>query len=143
MEKRHVNAGSPAEILVMAKILDMGWTVSLPYGAKAGYDLLADTGTRVIRIQVKTIYLGKTRSGLCWMMDFLRPKNRESKWTKYTKADCDYIVGLCPENGRCFVFPIEDCPTRRQAAFDFGHPVMRCPAKVSWAMKHENAWPKT
>jgi hypothetical protein len=142
MERRHVNAGSPAEILTMARILERGWTVSLPYGGKAGYDLLADTGTQLLRIQVKTIYLGNFKNRSRWVMDFLKPKNRGHKWIKYSKADCDYIVGMCPENSRCFVFPVENCASRRQASFDFGGTPLRKSAKIKWAMSYEDAWPE-
>lgn len=45
MTRRHANSGAPAEILTIFQITQLGWTASLPFGAKAPYAIIAaDTG---------------------------------------------------------------------------------------------------
>ena len=141
MKRRHVNAGATAEILTLARIIEIGWIGSLPFGAKAGYDIVADTGSRLVRIQVKTIYLGATDNGTRWVMDFLKPKGSGKRGRKYSSQDCDYIVGFCPEKNRCFVFPIEECNQRRQATFYFDSPPPTMARNHNWVLKFEDAWP--
>lgn len=139
MERYHRNAGSPAEILTMAKLLELGWTVSLPYGAKARYDLLADTGKTLYRIQVKTIFWTSRRG---WTVDFRGPGNRKNERVRYGKEDCDYVVAMCPENGRYFVFPVEVTQGLRQASFRFGNDSRRRNRHSEWVTAFENAWPE-
>lgn len=117
MKRRHVNSGAPAELMTAKKIVELGYIVSFPFFAKASYDLIADTGKKLIRVQIKTIYKGKTDNGKVWMMDFTKPKGMSFKYEKYTEEDCDYIVGACPEKNKCFVFPILEVKHRRQATF--------------------------
>lgn len=119
MKRRHINSGAPAELLTAQKIVELGYVVSFPFFAKASYDLIADTGSKLIRVQVKTIYQGKTDNGTVWMMDFLKPRGMTYRVEKYNNEDCDYIVGACPHNNYCYVFPIEMVSNRRQATFHF------------------------
>ena len=126
----------------MAKLLELGWTVSLPYGAKAGYDLIADTGKKIYRIQVKSICLCARKTGSSWIVNFLKPSTRRGVRARYSKGDCDYLVAMCPQNGRCFVFPISVVSKLRQATFRFGGESRRRHRKSDWAMAFEDAWPK-
>lgn len=140
MTRRHVNSGAPAEILTILQITQLGWTASLPFGAKAPYDIIADTCKRLIKLQVKTIYRGKTDNGEKWMVDFLRPRGMRIGAKKYTSNDCDAIIAVCPEKQRFFVFPIKDCCLKRQATFYFDEPSSKMARNINWVSKFEDAW---
>lgn len=142
--RRHRNSGASAEILVAQRFIDRGNIVSFPFSAKADYDLIADCDGSLIRVQVKTIYEGKTYNGIRWMIDFLKPKGMKIKIEKYTKEDCDYIVGACVNKNVCFVFPIEDILDKRQATFyfenDFHDNHMKIKAN-KWDNEYKEKWP--
>lgn len=119
MKRRHINSGARAELLVASRLLEIGYIVSFPFFAKASYDLIADTGDRLVRVQVKTIYFGKTGSKKSWIIDFQKPKGTSCKMERYSEKDCDYIVGACPEKDSCYVFPIQSVIKKRQVTFYF------------------------
>lgn len=46
--------GNESEAVVMSAYLNAGFTVSIPFGSGASYDLVIDSGSRLFRVQVKT-----------------------------------------------------------------------------------------
>ena len=56
--------GSVAELAVSAKLVSLGYDVSLPFG-EMSYDLIADKDGRLIRVQVKSATLSKYGSYRC------------------------------------------------------------------------------
>lgn len=46
--------GMTTELLCAIKFLELGYTVSIPYGNTSRYDMLVDLGSRFLRIQCKT-----------------------------------------------------------------------------------------
>ena len=81
--------GSVAELAVSAKLVSLGYDVSLPFGQSA-YDIVAGKDDKLIRVQVKSATLSKHGSYRCCLTH-----GRQSK-AKYTKADCDVIVLFAP-----------------------------------------------
>jgi PD-(D/E)XK endonuclease len=140
MNRRHINSGAPAELLTAQKIVELGYIVSFPFFAKASYDLIADTGTKLVRVQVKTIYQGKTDNGIKWMMDFLKPRGMQYKVEKYSSKDCDYIIGACPIYNTCYVFPIEIVKDKRQATFYFDEKPHSKARNCEWVSEYKEAW---
>ena len=140
MMRRHINSGAPAELLTAQRLVEIGYVVSFPFFAKASYDLIADTGDKLVRVQVKTIFQGKTDNGTRWMMDFLKPRGMQYKIEKYTQIDCDYIVGACPDKNICYVFPIEDVLHRRQATFYFDEKPHNNARNWQEVIKYKELW---
>jgi hypothetical protein len=128
--------------LTARRLVELGYVVSFPFFAKASYDLIADTGEKLVRVQIKTIYKAKTDNGIKWLMDFLKPRGITYKVEKYTQKDCDYIIGACPEKDICYVFPIQEVLERRQATFHFDEEEdhhMKSKSKL-WADKYLESW---
>lgn len=140
MKRRHINSGAPAELLVARRLTEIGYVVSFPFFAKASYDLIADTELKLVRVQVKTIYLGKTKHGQSWMMDFQKPKGISYKIEKYSEKDCDYIVGACPEKDACYVFPIQEVLEKRQATFYFDTAPHANARNTGWSDSFKELW---
>jgi len=89
MGTQNRRTGSVAELAVSAKLVSLGYDVSLPFGQSA-YDIVADKDDKLIRIQVKSATLSKHGSYRCCLTH-----GRQSKF-KYTKADCDAVVLYAP-----------------------------------------------
>jgi hypothetical protein len=51
--------GNTSEVIVLSAYLSEGFTVSIPFGAGASYDLVVDAGFRLYKIQVKTAWISK------------------------------------------------------------------------------------
>jgi hypothetical protein len=119
--ERKPTSGNNAELFAMLRCSQLGYFVSIPMGGKAPYDFIADSGIRLSRIQVKTIHRCKTDNGTKWVVDFMKPRGsgNHKRYVKYTESDCDFIVAVCVEHSKCFVFPIAAASKMRQATFYF------------------------
>ena len=51
--------GNHSESIVLSAYLAAGFTVSIPFGSGASYDLLVDVKTKIIKIQVKTGWISQ------------------------------------------------------------------------------------
>ena len=88
--------GGIAELAVAAKLSEIGFTVSWPLIEDA-YDLIAEKGGAMHRIQVKSATLSKHSSYRCCLEhsggsspDGVKIKKR------YCKKDCDFIILYLP-----------------------------------------------
>jgi len=135
MERRHINSGAPAELYVAKRLVEMGHIVSFPFFGKAPYDMIADTKLQRVRVQVKTIYKGKTDNGTRWMVDFLKPQRK-----RYTHADCDYIIAASTEFNVCYIFNIEEVKDKRQATFYFDDKPNSNARNTEWVEGFKELW---
>ena len=107
-------AGAAAELLAAVKLLDHGFSVSWPIGDSDCYDLIADSKTRITRVQVKS---SSTLQKGTYHVLFARG----GKKVPYTPQDIDYfVVVLMYNSGPAFyVIPVEEVKTIRGT---FWHP---------------------
>src|ERR1044071_3714358 len=49
--------GNCSEGIILSAYINAGLIVSIPFGTGASYDLVVDTGARLLKIQVKTAWL--------------------------------------------------------------------------------------
>jgi hypothetical protein len=102
--------GNADEMIAVGRIIKAGFPCSRVDVTNAKYDAVVDLGgyQKVLRIQIKGSGTGKidltggSRSG--------KQISREVKQRtyKYTKHDCDLILGIDTSNGDCYIIPIED-----------------------------------
>ena len=101
--------GSVAELAVSAKLVSLGYDVSLPFG-EMSYDLIADKDGRLIRVQVKSATLSKYGSYRCSLTH-----GRDNK-VKYTANSSDLVILYAPysrdyadiHNDGFYVIPIKE-----------------------------------
>ena len=105
--------GWVAETRVIARCVEMGYRVSIPFGDGAPYDFIVDTGEKILRVQVKKVYQSQDH----WVTSFIkaRSSNYKNQFDRhYTKSDCDYIVCYSCEYDIAYIFPIEIVSNVRQ-----------------------------
>ncbi|HZH90510.1 MAG TPA: group I intron-associated PD-(D/E)XK endonuclease [Pyrinomonadaceae bacterium] len=96
--------GNSAEAVVLAAYIQAGFLVSLPFGGGAAYDLVVDTGTGLIRVQVKT---GKLESG-CIVYNARRHRgSKYNTFRRYRADELDAFAVWCPGNQQLYVVPVE------------------------------------
>lgn len=111
------NQGDAAEIKFMLLNLEMGYTVSRPFGEKSRYDIIVDNGTTLERVQVKSTSRKDLSSGMncyncmVYTHGYVRKNNGNSKiytLKKYTKKEIDFVaIYIIPENA-WYKIPIEE-----------------------------------
>ena len=85
--------------------LKRAWGVLLPVGDRLAYDLVFDTGSKLVRVQVKSAYpverwfIANTRR--------CKTNRRLSRIERYAPADFDIALLWHPEDALFYVMPID------------------------------------
>jgi len=97
--------GEVSEAKIIARLLEKGYSVALPFGDNQRYDILLVEGNKAVRIQCKTgsYYRGGISFNTCSHNPFTSLK-------KYYYEDIDLFMVYHPETGKVYKVPIEGCP---------------------------------
>jgi len=101
--------GNSDEMIGIGRCMKAGFPCSRVDITNGRYDAIVDVdGKKLLRIQIKGTttgsfsFTGGGRSGQ------QISRGVEQRTYKYTKDDCDLILGVDGKNGDCYVIPIED-----------------------------------
>ncbi len=105
-ERRNTKAvGDRSELEVMGALIRNGYRIALPFGENHRYDLIADDGERLYRVQVKT---GRLRNGAirvaCHSSHAHRRRPGERSIRSY-RGEVDYLAVYCPETKKVYLLP--------------------------------------
>jgi hypothetical protein len=96
--------GDLAEMKVAADLLSRGCRIAIPFGEDCDYDLIADTGTELHRIQVKHVTSdGAVLEVHCSSHSLTNGKILRTK--RYTGQTIDWLAVYDPTSDRCFYVP--------------------------------------
>ncbi len=132
MQKSNTSGkGNVSELKVMMAYVEAGFAVSVPFGGGVPYDLIVDTGCRLLKVQVKT---GRLRNG-CVLFPTMRFSGHSKKGQKYNSGEVDLFAVYCPETNHIYIWPFSDMPTAGS---------LRCfetknnqQQKIRWAKDHD------
>lgn len=100
--KRDTKAiGDRSELEVAVALARAGYIVSKPLGDSHRYDLIADDGERLSRVQVKT---GRLTSGSIRVSCCSSHRHRGGTTRSY-RDQIDYIGVFCPQTGEAYLVP--------------------------------------
>ncbi|MFN7950010.1 MAG: group I intron-associated PD-(D/E)XK endonuclease [Blastocatellia bacterium] len=94
--------GNLSESKVLTAYIEAGFLVSLPFGGGAPYDLVVDTGERLLKVQVKT---GRLRNGCVLFAAQRISGHHGTKRRRYEESEFDVYAVYCPDNDRVYVIP--------------------------------------
>lgn len=127
-----VKRGDASEAKVLTELLERGYSVSKPFGDNQRYDLIADDGEELHRIQVKT---GKMKDNY---IEFKLTSNRSHasgvEHKPYTSDEIDSFVVYSPENGGLYWVPVEDTGT---SAMRLRLESNQDQPQINWASEYE------
>jgi hypothetical protein len=104
--------GDLAELKVGADLMDRGCRLAFPYGEDNDYDLIADSGDSLHRIQVK--YTESDATVICVRCRSHSLTNGRVRRTKsYTAAMVDWIAVYDRTTDRCYYVPAGELRTGR------------------------------
>ena len=103
MQKNHTNVkGNVSESAALNAFSKAGFVISLPFGNGSAYDLIVDTGKRLLKVQVKT---GRLRGG-CVLFPAQRIYGHHGTTRhKYDEGDIDLFAVYCRENDMVYFVP--------------------------------------
>jgi hypothetical protein len=129
--------GDRSEAMVIAALVCQGYLVSIPFGENHRYDLIADDGERLLRIQVKT---GRLRDGIINYACSSTHQHRRSGPTANRPyfGQIEYLAVYCPGNGKVYLVPESELVATR-AHLRVAPCLNRQSRKIRWAVEYELA----
>lgn len=102
--------GAVAEMLVAAELLKLDFNISMPINHHSEYDLIADTGNKLVRIQVKRAYKTKNKGyeSLCVETRRVLVKHSGEKGSvvsRYSECGYDYLIACDVDNNNFWIMP--------------------------------------
>jgi hypothetical protein len=129
--------GDLSEAMVIAVLVRHGYLISIPFGENHRYDLIADDGERLLRIQVKT---GRLRDGIikfaCSSMHYHRRTGRLACRSYF--GQIEYLAVFCPGTGKVYLVPESEL-VATQGHLRIAPPRNRQARKIRWAAEYELA----
>jgi hypothetical protein len=101
-DTKHI--GDISEARVLAKLVEAGYEVWLPFGENHRYDLVIDDGARLFRVQVKT---GRLRGGVILYSCSSSHAHRKGGSRPYF-GEIDYLAVYCPETQKVYLLPEQE-----------------------------------
>lgn len=101
---RTIDKGNISEAIVLAKFVQHGYVVLIPWGGIERYDFAVDINGLIKKVQVKTARL---REGVVrfpgYSVDLKSQKRR-----KYTKEEIDLFAAYCPDNEKVYLLDVNE-----------------------------------
>jgi hypothetical protein len=126
--------GDHSEMQVILALTNLGIDVSLPFGENHRYDLIADDGMTIARIQVKT---GRVRGDVILYKCASTHAHRGGTARAYF-GEIDYLAVYCPETGKVYLLP-EGELTATSAHLRLAPPKNNMRKTIRWAADYELA----
>jgi hypothetical protein len=124
--------GDISEAQVILALTNMGVDILIPFGENHRYDLVADDGEKLVRIQVKT---GRVRNGVVVYACSSAHTHRGGRSRPYF-GEIDYLAVYCPGTGKVYLLP-EDELTATNAHLRLVPPKNNIRKTIRWAADYE------
>lgn len=100
--------GDISESKVISRLLEKGYSVSIPFGDSNRYDIVLDDGEKLQKVQVKTAKLDAKGQHVTFSC---KSNNWNSGELYDYKDDVDLFIVYCPQNNKIYRVPIEEIGT--------------------------------
>lgn len=124
--------GDISESFIIYKLLDLGISVSKPFGDNQRYDLIIEINRKLYTIQIKT---AKFEEDFILFPTSSSAYHRGGK-RKHYRGEVDFIAAFCPDNKICYLVNSFDVPTT-MATLRLTEPKNGQRKGVRWAEDYE------
>jgi len=101
--------GELTEANVLTRLMELGYTVSTPFGENCDYDFVVDDGVELRRVQVKT---GRKEDGkVVASLSRTRVNSKGSTRVHYEEGSIDAFVVYCHETDSAYWIDADDAGT--------------------------------
>jgi hypothetical protein len=98
------NKGDLCEIKFAASLIEVGYSVSMPWGDNQRYDMLIDDGENIYKVQCKH---GRLRSGAVVFNSISCGTGNYAKGRTYI-GEIDFFGVYCPDTQQCYLVPVNE-----------------------------------
>jgi hypothetical protein len=121
-----------AEARFLARAMDLGLTVSKPFGDSARYDFIVDAGRgRLSRIQVKSAWTPR-RQRPSYQMSVGPRQDRGQRFRPYRRDEIDYLAAYIAPEDAWFIIPVDRVPHRKNVIFSTSPGHRLAPYRNAW-----------
>ena len=108
--------GNLTELRCLTAFVELGCTVSIPYGDNARYDFIAEVNKHLYKIQVKTSCLKKNTEDAIYFSCRSTVVNCSGiKRSTYSEEDVDFFATYW--EGKCYLIPRKECSSEKTLRF--------------------------
>lgn len=107
--------GQIIELKVQIELLRYGFDISIPNYNASKYDLIADTGEELLRIQIKKS-ISNSNSSFTFSCTTQNVRSKTKAKYKYTNEDIDYFATVWKE--KVYLVPVDETSTVKTISFD-------------------------
>ena len=107
--------GQIIELKVQEELLRYGFDISIPSYNASKYDLIADTGKELLKIQVKKS-ISESNSSFTFKCTTQNVKSSTGAKHKYTKDEVDYFATVWKD--KVYLIPLEETSTMKTIKFN-------------------------
>jgi hypothetical protein len=110
LPRRHPkDVGDETQAMVLARLVQAGHQVLMPFGENVRYDLVIDEGDTFLRVQCKT---GRLRNGVInfntCSFTYHHPNNRGTRpYRHHYRGQADVFGIYCPETNGVYLVPVD------------------------------------
>ncbi|WP_257299797.1 group I intron-associated PD-(D/E)XK endonuclease [Haloarchaeobius sp. FL176] len=126
------DVGDETEVAILHKLIEYGYSVSLPFGDNDKYDLVLDSGAELYRVQCKTAWQNKPDT-IRFNTHSQTTRGGEYHESTYEDAVDAFIVRY-PETGTLYWVDVADATSQKMELrfdADIDHP------SINWASEYE------
>jgi len=99
--------GELAELQFTLKAASLGFAVSRPYGDSEPYDLVVGSGSRLLRIQVKSVFTTAR-----WGYSVAVARKRRHRHIQYSADEIDFIAAYVVPHDAWYLVPVSEITGR-------------------------------
>ncbi len=109
--KNTAKKGEITEIMVLAKLIELGYSCLIPWGHDHRYDIAIDLDGQLVRVQCKTACYAEESGSLKFntAITYARVGGKPHIVKGY-KGEADYFGVYSPYTGKVYLIPVEDAP---------------------------------
>ena len=115
MLNQNLIKGQIIELKVQQQLLRYGFDISIPTYNASKYDLIADTGKELLKIQVKKS-ISNSNSSFSFSCTTQNVKSSTGSKHKYTKEEVDYFATVWKD--KVYLIPIDETSVTKTIKFD-------------------------
>jgi PD-(D/E)XK endonuclease len=100
-----VDIGHRTEAAILARLVERGYNVLVPFGVNQRYDLVIESDGRFLKVQCKT---GRLRNGAIRFKSVSVQSNTCHTRERDYAGEVDFFAIHCPENARVYLVPADE-----------------------------------